>query len=86
MSNEHETRPNSQHETTYEIRIMGHLTAQWADWFEDFTITLEDDGVTRLTGSVVDQTALHGLLKKIRNLGIPLLSVNPIEPDNSNNQ
>jgi len=86
MSNEHEIKANSPHGTTYEIRIMGHLPTQWTDWFEDFTITPENNGATRLIGSVIDQSALHGLLKKIRNLGIPLLSVNRIEPDNSDNQ
>ncbi len=64
----------------YEIRIKGHLDDRWADWFEGLTITLEEDGVTLLTGPVVDQAALHGLLKKVRDLGMPLLSVNRIEP------
>jgi hypothetical protein len=64
----------------YQIRIKGHLGPQWADWFEGLTITLEDNGDTLLTGSVIDQAALHGLLKKVRDLGMPLLSVNRIEP------
>ena len=64
----------------YEIRIKGHLDDRWADWFEGLTITLEDNGDTLLTGPVVDQAALHGLLKKVRDLGLPLLSVNPLEP------
>ncbi len=63
----------------YQIRIKGHLGQQWADWFEDLTITLEENGDTLLTGSVVDQAALHGLLKKVRDLGMPLLSVNHVE-------
>ena len=50
-------------------------------WFDGLTITLEEDGDTLLTGPVVDQAALHGLLKKVRDLGLPLLSVNPVEPD-----
>jgi hypothetical protein len=59
----------------YEIRLKGHLNDRWTGWFEGLTITLEEDGDTLLTGPVVDQAALHGLLKKVRDLGIPLLSV-----------
>ena len=65
----------------YQIRIKGHLGRQWTDWFEGLTITLEDNGATLLTGSVVDQAALHGLLKKVRDLGMPLISVNRARPD-----
>jgi hypothetical protein len=61
--------------TVYEIRIKGHLGCQWTDWFEGLTLTLEDNGETLLTGAVVDQAALHGLLRKVRDLGMPLLSV-----------
>jgi len=64
----------------YQIRIKGHLSRQWTDWFEGLTITLEEDGDTLLTGPVIDQAALHGLLKKVRDLGMPLLSVNSVEP------
>ena len=53
---------------------------QWTEWFEGLTITLEDNGDTLLTGSVVDQAALHGLLKKVRDLGMPLISVDPVKP------
>ena len=64
----------------YEIRIVGHLGQQWTVWFEGLTVTQADNGVTLLTGPVVDQAALHGLLKKVRDLGITLLSVNRIAP------
>src|SRR5258706_8674202 len=64
----------------YEIRIKGHLTDQWAAWFGGLTITLEDNGETLLTGPVVDQAALHGVLKKVRDLGMPLLSVIRVKP------
>ena len=62
--------------TIYQIRVKGHLGGQWTDWFGGLTITLEDNGDTLLTGPVVDQAALYGLLKKVRDLGVPLLSVN----------
>ena len=64
----------------YEIRIKGHLGRQWTDWFEGLTITLEDNGETLLTGPVVDQAALHGVLKKVRDVAMPLLSVNRVKP------
>ena len=64
----------------YEIRLKGHLDDRWVEWFEGLTITLEKDGETLLTGPVVDQAALHGLLKKVRDLGLPLVAFSPIEP------
>ena len=67
----------------YQIRIKGHLDSRWAGWFEQATITLEDGGSTLLAFPVVDQAALHGLLKKVRDLGLPLLSVNRIDPDDA---
>ena len=65
----------------FQIRIQGHLGQQWAGWFDGLTIVLEEDGNTLLSGLVIDQSALHGILKKIRDLGMPLLSVNSIDPD-----
>ena len=64
----------------YQIILEGHLSRQWSDWFEGFTITLDERGQTILVGPVPDQPALHGLLKKIRDLGIPLISVNRLDP------
>ena len=66
----------------YKIRLKGHLDAQWASWFDSLTITLEKNGDTLLSGPVVDQAALHGLIKKVRDLGIPLVSVVQV-PSNS---
>ncbi|MCX6050319.1 MAG: hypothetical protein NT075_34925 [Chloroflexi bacterium] len=65
----------------YEIRIMGRLTDRWVNWFEGLIITPGENGTTCLTGSVVDQAALYGLLRKVRDLGMPLISVNRLQPD-----
>ncbi len=62
----------------YEIRIEGHLSQEWSDWFEGFSITLEENGRTLLRGPIADQAALHGMLKRIRDLGAPLLSVDRV--------
>ncbi len=70
---------HNQH-TCYEIRLKGHLDDRWAEWFEGLTITLEANGNTLLTGTVIDQAALHGLLKKVRDLGMTLVSINFINP------
>ncbi|MEA4908841.1 MAG: hypothetical protein VB089_14550 [Anaerolineaceae bacterium] len=68
----------------YQIRIQGHLDAQWSEWFEGLSVTLQDNGDTLITGLVIDQAALHGLLKKVRDLGMPLISVTPIFPYQEN--
>ena len=65
----------------YQIRLKGHLGRHWTDWFDGLTITLDDNGETLLTGPVADQAALHGLLKKVRDVGMPLLSVVGRKPD-----
>lgn len=68
----------------YEIRLKGHLEARWVNWFDGMSITLEEDGNTLLSGPVADQSALYGLLKKARDLGIPLVSVSQRENDQTN--
>jgi hypothetical protein len=80
MSEKHASTQDNHEPGIYEIRIKGHLDDKWADWFEGLTITLEENGDTLLTGPVIDQAALHGLLKKVRDLGMPLVSVSPVEP------
>ena len=66
---------------SYEIRIAGTLGPQWAGWFDGLTVTADIDGTTVIAGHVADQAALHGLLQRVRDLGIPLLSVTRIEPN-----
>ena len=80
MPNELNPKTDPGQPMVYQIRIKGHLGSQWTDWFEGLTITLEDNGDTLLTGAVIDQAALHGLLKRVRDLGLPLVSVSPVEP------
>jgi len=89
MPDEYLPKRDSNQSIIYQITIKGHLSHQWADWFEGLTITLEEDGNTLLNGPVIDQSALHGILKKIRDLGMPLLSVNSVGPssqDTSDNK
>jgi len=80
MTDEQQSNPEAHQRTVYQFRIKGHLGQQWMNWFEGLTVTLEEDGNTLLSGTVVDQSALHGILKKIRDLGMPLLAVNQVEP------
>ena len=75
MSDALHPKPDPSQPMGYQIRVNGHLGSQWTDWFGGLTVTLEDNGDTLLTGPVVDQAALHGLLKKVRDLGMPLVSV-----------
>jgi hypothetical protein len=82
MLNKPQPQPDTPQPSIYRIRIQGQLDKQWTDWFDEMTITLEEDGNTLLSGPVVDQAALHGLLKKIRDLGLTLISVCPGKPDN----
>jgi len=65
----------------YEIRLQGHLDDRWAAWFDGLTLTQDSDGTTLIRGQVVDQAALHGLLQRVRDLGLPLVSVTPVDPE-----
>ena len=79
-SNNPEPKSDPDQPMVYQIRVKSHLDSDWTDWFEGLTVTLEKSGHTLLMGPVVDQAALHGLLKKIRDLGMTLISVNYLEP------
>ena len=78
MTSELNPKPGPGQPMGYHMRIKGHLGSQWKDWFGGLTVTLEDNGDTLLSGPVVDQAALHGWLKKVRDLGMPLISVNRV--------
>ena len=81
MSNEINSESEKAQPLVYQIRIKGHLGSAWTDWFSGLTITTLDNGETLLTGPVVDQAALHGLLRKVRDVGMPLVSVIRVKPD-----
>src|SRR6185503_8045206 len=76
-----ETKPGQS--TVYQIRIKGQLDPQWTNWFEGMRVTPQDDGDTLVTGPVLDQAALFGLLRKVRDLGLPLISVTRVKTDNA---
>ncbi len=80
MSNMRNSETDPGQPLVYQIRLKGHLGREWADWFGGLAITALDNGETLLTGPVVDQAALHSVLRKVRDVGIPLLSVNPVKP------
>lgn len=79
MPNTPNPNPASTQAGIYQIRVKGHLGPNWDDWFEGMTFTAEANGDTLMTGPVIDQAALHGLLRKVRDLGLPLLSFLKIE-------
>ncbi len=81
MSNKPNPKTDPGQPIVYQIRLQGHLSPKWTDWFGRVTITLEDDGETLLTCPVVDQAALFGLLRKARDLGLPLISVTRLDSD-----
>jgi hypothetical protein len=78
MPDEVETGPETSRTTAYEIRVRGHLGSAWSDWFTGLRVTLEENGDTLLAGPL-DQAALHGVLRQVRDLGVPLISVTRIE-------
>jgi hypothetical protein len=80
MSETHESPQAQDGPGRYEIRLRGHLDSRWAEWFDGLTLTHESDGTTVLAGPVVDQSALYGVLRKVRDLGLPLVSVRAVEP------
>ena len=80
MANERSPKRDPSAPMVYQIRVTGHLSSEWTDWFDGLSITLQDNGETLLSGPVADQAALHGLLRKVRDLGLPLLSVIQLQP------
>lgn len=80
MSETHASTEHHYEPELYEIRIKGHLDDRWADWFEGLTFTHEIDGTTLLDGPLTDQAALHGVLNRIRDLGLPIISVQRVRP------
>jgi hypothetical protein len=83
MTGRHPTRGGGPDPVRYEIRITGALDGRWATWFDGMTLRADGDGATVIAGPVADQAALHGLLQRVRDLGIPLVSVTAIDPDSS---
>ena len=79
MSDTHVSSDTRREPVQYEIRLKGHLEARWAAWFDGLSLTQESDGTTVIRGSVIDQAALHGLLNKVRDLGLPLIAVAQID-------
>jgi hypothetical protein len=80
MSNKRNPSAEPDQPMVYQVRIKGHLGGQWTDWFGGLSITLEENGESLLTSPVIDQATLHGLLRKVRDLGMPLVSVTRVEP------
>lgn len=83
MNDSQHPTPSLNEPATYEIRLKGHLPLRWVEWFGDVAIELEADGTTRLICQALDQSALHGLLRKVRDLGLPLVSVNRVTQSTS---
>ena len=86
MSQRHASTDNHHEADRYEIRLQGHLAIRWAAWFDGMCLTHDSDGTTILSGAVVDQAALHGLLGKVRDLGLPLIAVTRVDPRDKNTQ
>jgi len=83
MSGQAPTHGNRHEPGRYEIRVKGHLDGRWAAWFEELSLSRDRDGTTIIHGPIADQAALHGLLQKVRDTGLPLVSVICVEPDPS---
>jgi hypothetical protein len=81
MTERHSPTPDSREAGRYEIRLTGHLDARWAAWFDGLTVRRESDGTTVISGQVPDQAALHGVLQRVRDLGLPLVSVKQVAAD-----
>lgn len=81
MTERHPSRGSRPEAQRYEIRLAGHLDARWAEWFDGLAVSRHGDGTTIVRGSVADQAALHGLLQRVRDLGLPLVSVTQVETD-----
>lgn len=86
MSDRATSIEDDQQPVRYAIRLKGHLDQRWADWFAGLTITLQENGETLLVGPITDQSALHGFLKRVRDLGLPLVSVIQIDPNPSHKE
>ncbi len=81
MTEQRTPTPDRPESGRYEIRLTGHLDAHWAAWFDGLTVSQENDGTTVISGPIADQAALHGVLQRVRDLGLPLVSVTRVEPD-----
>jgi hypothetical protein len=79
MTERHALTPDRPEAGRYEIRLTGHLDAHWTDWFDGLAVTYDSDGTTVISGQIVDQAALHGLLQRVRDLGLPLVSVSQVQ-------
>ena len=84
MTERHTSKEDRAEAGRYEVRLTGHLDARWAAWFDGLAVRHESDGTTVISGPIADQAALHGLLQRVRDLGIPLVSVTRSEPDQTN--
>jgi hypothetical protein len=84
MTERHTSTPDSHEAGHYEIRLTGHLDAHWIAWFDGLAVTRQGDGTTVISGVIVDQAALHGVLQRVRDLGLPLVSVIRSKPDQAN--
>ena len=81
MTDQRTPTPDGPDAGRYQIRLTGHLDAHWATWFDGLTVSQESDGTTVISGPIADQAALHGVLQRVRDLGLPLVSVYRIKPD-----